>query len=264
MNIVSNPICRLVVLFTSALVGCGIGKSNSAKYTPPELVLAAASDLQGAFTEIGKLFEEQANCRVVFTFGSTGQLAQQIEHGAPFDVFAAASVIHIEQLESKSRVIADSKRLFARGRIVLAVNKNSSVPVTKLEDLLKPEIQHVVLANPAHAPYGVAAKQALEHEGLWDRLEPKIVLGENVRQALMYVQTGNAEAGLVALSVANVPEVTYTLIAGSWHEPLDQAITIVAGTQHEELARQFIDFINGSEGRPIMKKYGFVLPDESR
>lgn len=263
MNIASNPICLLVVLFISALIGCG-GASNNAASAPPELVVAAASDLQGAFTEIGKLFEAETNCRVLFTFGSTGQLSQQIEHGAPFDIFAAASVVHIEQLASKNRVIADSKQLYARGRIVLAVNKNFAVPVTNLEDLLKPEIQHVVLANPAHAPYGLAAKQALEREGLWDKLQPKIVFGENVRQALMYVRTGNAEAGLVALSVANVPEVTYTLIDDSLHEPLDQAIAIVAGTQQEELARQFIDFINGTEGRPIMKKYGFVLPDESR
>jgi molybdate transport system substrate-binding protein len=262
MNIASHPIC-LVALCACAFAGCG-GGSNNAASAPPELVVAAASDLQGAFTEIGKLFEAHTNCRVLFTFGSTGQLTQQIEHGAPFDIFAAASVIHIEQLAMKHRVIPDSKQLYARGRIVLAVNKNTSIPVTSLQDLLKPEIQHIVLANPAHAPYGLAAKQALEHEGLWDKLEPKIVLGENVRQALMYVQTGNAEAGLVALSVANVPEITHTLIDDSWHEPLDQAIAIVAGSQHEELATQFIEFINGTIGRPIMKQYGFRLPDESQ
>jgi molybdate transport system substrate-binding protein len=258
----SNPLRLLIVPLTIALAGCDRGRSNTANESP-ELVVAAATDLQNPFTEIGRIFEAQADCKVTFTFGSTGQLTQQIENGAPFDIFAAASVTHIDRLASGNHIIADSVRNYARGFLVLAVNKDAGVAANSLDDLLKPEIQHIVLANPAHAPYGLAAKQALEHAGLWEKLQPKIVLGENVRQALTYVQTGNAEAGLVALSVANVPEITFTPIDESLHEPIDQAIAVVAGTKREQLARRFIEFLNGSEGRPIMKRYGFRLPDES-
>jgi molybdate transport system substrate-binding protein len=263
MDDFSKQIGRVLVLFTVALAGCRRGAPNGAD-TSPELVVAAATDLQNAFTEIGKLFEARSNCKVLFTFGATGQLTNQIENGAQFDVFAAASVTYMDRLASRNHVIPNSVRIHARGHLVLAVNKNSDVSADRLDDLLKPEIQHIVLANPAHAPYGLAAKQALEHAGLWVELQPKIVLGENVRQALTYGQTGNAEAGLVALSVANVPEVTYTPIDESFHEPIDQAIAIVAGTKREELARAFIDFVDGSDGRPIMSKYGFRVPDESQ
>lgn len=228
-----------------------------------ELTVAAAADLQFAFTDLARLFEEQTGHKVTLVFGSTGQLAQQIENGAPYDLFAAANIDYIHQLAEKELVLEESLALYARGRIVLAANRKAGVQVLELKDLLDPRIQHIAIANPEHAPYGVAARQALEAAGIWEAIEPKLVLAENVRQALQYVQTGDAEAGIVALSVANVPEIHWTLIDDQLHRPLDQALAIVAASPHPDLAGQFAKFINSESGRPVMRRYGFILPGET-
>lgn len=236
---------------------------DAATAVPAELAVAAAADLQFAFTDIARLFEQQTGHKVTLVFGSTGQLAQQIENGAPYDLLAAANIHYVTDLAAKQLVRADSISLYAQGRIVLAVNRQSGVTATALQDLLSPNIKHVAIANPAHAPYGVAAMQALQSAGVWDQLQSKLVLGENVRQTLQYVQSGDAEAGIVALSVANVPEISWTLLDGSLHAPLDQALGIMASSQQQDLAREFATFVNGETGRPIMRQYGFILPGEA-
>jgi molybdate transport system substrate-binding protein len=252
-------------IYDSAPDNPPVGKANATPNDPsrPELTVAAAADLQFAFNDIARLFESQTGYKVTLVFGSTGQLAQQIENGAPYDLLAAANIDYVHQLAEKKLVLEDSASLYARGRIVLAANRQAGVSVIDLKDLLNPQIKHIALANPAHAPYGVAAKQALESAGLWETVQPKLVLGENVRQALQYVQTGDAEAGIVALSVADVPEITWVLIDDSLHKPLDQALAIVASSPHQELASQFATFINSEHGRPIMRRYGFILPGET-
>ncbi len=266
------PACIAVVLMALVLSGCGTAAVTqtlspasplSSPQPPHEFTVAAAADLQFAFTDIAALFKEQAGHDVTLVFGSTGQLAQQIENGAPYDLFAAANIQYIEDLADQGLVLPDSVALYAQGRIVLAVNRQSGVTAETLADLLAPEIRHVAIANPEHAPYGVAAMQALQAAGVWEQLQPKLVLGENVRQALQYVQTGDAEAGIVALSVANVPEITWTLLDGSLHSPLNQALAVVASSPNADRAREFAAFINGDLGRPIMRKYGFVLPGET-
>ena len=229
---------------------------------PGELTVAAAADLQFAFTDIGALFEQETGLKVTFVFGSTGQLAQQIENGAPYDLFAAANISFVDDLAKKNLVLADTQALYARGRIVLAVNKASGVVAGSLEDLLSDKITHIAIANPEHAPYGMAAKEALQSAGLWEKVQPKLVYGENVRQTLQFIQTGDAQAGIVSLSVANVPEISWSLIDASLHNPLDQALAVVTGSPQKELASEFAKFINGPSGRPIMQKYGFVLPGD--
>ncbi len=243
----------------AASAGCG-PRPDAAAHT---LTVAAASDLQGAFGEIGKSFERRAGCQVVITFGSSGQLAQQIEHGAPFDMFAAANVEYVRRLVDKKKAVADSTQVYARGRIVLITRKNSGAVAVRLEDLLDESIKHIAIANPAHAPYGQAAKQSLEHRELWDRLQPKLVLAENVRQALQYVETGNAEAGIVALSVANSSESNVTPIDAAWHKPIDQAITVVSDSKNVGLARQFIGYVTGPEGQAVLARHGFEKPQRA-
>lgn len=257
-----NRFLILTLLSLIFLAGC-----SPASPTPTsasvELTVAAAADLQFAFTEIGELYEQETGNKIIFSFGSTGQLAHQIENGAPFDIFAAANISFVDDLAKKDLVLPDTVALYARGRIVLAVNRDSGVSAVTLEDLLSEKITHIAIANPEHAPYGVAAKEALISAGVWDKIEDKIVYGENVRQTLQFVQTGDAQAGIVALSVANVPEVTWTLIDDSLHNPLDQALAVVASSSYQQEAQGFAAFINGEKGRPIMQKYGFVLPGES-
>ncbi len=251
----------LPVILLASLSACAARRAHAADQ-PVELTVAAAADLQFAFTEIGALYEQETGNKLIFSFGSTGQLAQQIENGAPFDLFAAANIRFVEGLAEKDLLLPETVALYARGRIVLAVNRNSGVTAISLQDLLSDVITHIAIANPEHAPYGVAAREALQSAGIWEKIEDKLVYGENVRQALQFVQTGDAQAGIVALSVANVPEITWSLIDDSLHNPLDQALAIVSSSSHKKEAREFADFINGATGRPIMQKYGFVLPGE--
>jgi molybdate transport system substrate-binding protein len=228
-----------------------------------EITVAAASDLQFAFTDIAALFEQETGNKVTLVFGSTGQLAQQIESGAPYDLFAAANVDFIHDLEEKELILADSISIYARGRIVLAANREAGIQVNRLEDLLDPGITHIAIANPEHAPYGAAARQALQAGGLWEAVQPKIVYGENVRQALQYIQTGDAQAGIVALSVADVPEIAWIPVDETLHQPLDQALAIVSSSRNQEVAAAFAQFVNGELGRPVMRQYGFLLPGET-
>jgi len=235
---------------------------------PVTLTVSAAADLTYAFGEIGKQFEAETGNKVVFNFGSTGQLAQQIEQGAPVDLFAAANVSYVDDLEQKGLVLPETKQLYARGRITLWTRTDSPQQITKVEDLTRPEITRIAIANPDHAPYGVAAREAMQAAGVWEAVQPKLVCGENVRQTLQYAETGNVDVAIVALSLS-VPAAAsagqpgrWTLIPEDLHAPIDQALAVIRGTQHESAARAFAAFVNGSQGRPIMRKYGFVLPGE--
>ena len=255
----------MLFVVSLSLWGCS---SQQTTPKPPEaqplkrLTVAAAADLAVAFKEIGQNFEKATGNKVDFSFGSTGLLVQQIENGAPFDVLAAANVKFVDDLNAKGKIIADTKQLYARGRIGLATLKGNLYNVKDLNDLTVPEIKKIAIANPEHAPYGLAAKQALEKAGLWDKIKDKLVFGNNIQDTLNLVQTGNAEVGIIALSLAQRDDVHFSLIDGNLHAPLDQALAVIKGTPNEALARQFIQYVNGSDGRVIMKKYGFVLPSE--
>jgi len=231
------------------------------KEQPSALKVAAAADLTLAFQEIGKRFEAKTGTPVVFSFGSTGQLAEQIENGAPFDVFAAANVQAIEKLTKEKLVVPQTVHVYALGRIVIATKTKGAVQT--LNDLLKDDIKKIAIANPDHAPYGVAAKQALQKAGIWEQVKPKIVYGKNIADTLAYVESGNAEAGIVALSLVKTSRsFHFQLINEAMHEPIQQAVAVMKATKHREAAKQFVAFLNSSEGREIMKKYGFSIPKE--
>lgn len=227
-----------------------------------QITIAAAADLSFALKEISQKFERETGIKTVLSFGSTGMFTRQIENSAPFDIFFAASEKHIDELKDKGLIISDTKKLYAQGRIVLAVNKKSGVHAKNLEDLLNPSIKKIAMANPDHAPYGIAAMEALKKLNLWDILKPKLVYGENIRQVLQYIQTGNTQAGIIALSVADVPEITWMIIDYNIHNPINQAVAVIKTTKAEKEAREFINYVNGPQSRPIMKKYGFLLPGE--
>ena len=251
----------LVILTAILNTACGLTKSKTDTSSDnKELHVAAASDLRFAFEELGKLFEEETRTKVVFQFGSTGNLANQIANGAPIDLFASANKKFVEDLVKSGDIIEDTVELYAVGRIVLAVNKKSNLQVTTLEDLLKVDIENVAIANPQHAPYGLAAKEALEKAGLWESLEDKLVYGENVSQTMQFIQTGNAPVGIIALSIANVEELEFTLIDESLHNRLEQVLGVIKYSKNQESAKAFAKFVNSPKGRIIMEKYGFYIP----
>ena len=228
----------------------------------PVLMVYGASDLAFAFREISALFEKVAGTKVVLVFGSTGNLAKQIEHGAPADVFFAANASFVDDLQSKRSVIPETRQLYAQGRIVLAVPRGSTLGIERLEDLRRADVKRVAIANPEHAPYGRAAQQALQASRVWDALRPRLVYGENIRHALQFIETGAVDAGIVALSVADTPAIRYVPIDPALHAPLNQIAAVVKRSTQPELALAFLQFVNGPEGRPIMKRYGFLLPGD--
>jgi len=248
-----------VLLLMAAACGSGGGGSGSSG----ELLVAAAANVQQAFDEMGPLFEKETGARITFSYGASGALAQQIDAGLPADVYVSADTDDVDGLREKGLLIDDTQQVYAIGRLALASSTKAGVTVSELADLLRPEVEKVAIADPEVAPYGRAAEEALKSTGLWDQLKPKLVYGQNVSAATEYVRSGNAEAGLVALSlVIHEPSVTYVTVDDSLHQPIEQALAAVKGTKNEELARRLVAFVRGPEGRAVLEKYGFVVPEE--
>lgn len=225
-----------------------------------ELTVAAASDLTQAFEDIGREFERDHKTKVIFVFGSTGMLTRQIENGAPMDLFAAANVAYIDELEKKGLIFSDTKAIYARGRITVWTTNESAFKIEKIADLTGPEIRRIAIANPDHAPYGLAARQALQSAGIWETVKPKLVYGDNIRQALQYAETGNVEVAIVALSLSQQSRGRWTLIPEELHQPIDQGLAVIKSTHNEQAARAFANFVTGARGREILGKYGFAFP----
>ncbi|MDQ3366605.1 MAG: molybdate ABC transporter substrate-binding protein [Myxococcota bacterium] len=244
----------LLVVLVLLLASC------SSKSSGRVVRVAAAADLSRAFPELAKEFQSKTGIEVELTFGSSGLLSKQIAQGAPFTMFAAANKEFVTKVIEAGRCDAATARLYGRGRIVVWTARGASAP-TKLEDLLEPRFRRIALANPEHAPYGVAGKQALEKLGIWAKLESRIVLAENVQATMLYARDGNADAAIVALSLAVVSDGgAYLPIDPNWHTPLDQQLVVCGKGREAEDAKQFADFVGSKEGREVMTRYGFVLP----
>ena len=230
--------------------------------TSSEIVVSAASDLSPVLEELAPLFKQETGLTLSTNLGSTGQLMEQIAAGAKVDVFLAASSSSIDQLDEKGLLVANSSRLYARGQLVLWTAPGSKPTVTALEDLMGTAVTRVSLANPDHAPYGKAAREALQSAGLWDQLQPKIVPAENVRQAFQFAQSGNVDVGLVALSLVVGQGGSYTVVPEELHQPINQTLALVKAGANPGGAQSFVDFLTGPKGDEILLKYGFVLPEE--
>ncbi len=253
------------VLFVLAL---GVAPSLACKKDPPAggapLKVAAAADLAFAFKDVGDAYTKKTGQPVTFSFGSTGLLAKQIAEGAPFEVFAAANVSFADDAVKSGACAADSKALYATGRIVLWSKKGIDPPKT-VADLADAKWAKIAIANPEHAPYGRAAKDAMTRAGVWDKVQPRVVYGENVQQTLQFAQSGNVEVAIVALSLATVTEGgAYSTIPAEAHERIDQALVACKGkgAAVSEGARRFVAFVGSEDGRAVMRRYGFLLPGE--
>lgn len=258
-----------ILALVGLLAACGVPaveqstlSSTTSKAEPITLTVSAAADLNYVFPEIGKLWEQETGHQVTFNMGSTGQLAQQIERGAPVDLFAAANKKFVEDLDQKGLVHSDTKELYGVGRLTLWQPEGGTHELQDIKDLMKPEIKRVAIANPDHAPYGVAAREALQSVGIWEAIQPKLILGENVKQTQQYAETGNVDVAIVALSVSVGKPGKWVLLPQELHKPLEQMLAVPKTAPHPEEAKQFAAFINGDKGRPLMRKYGFVLPGE--
>jgi molybdate transport system substrate-binding protein len=225
---------------------------------PEPLSIAAASNLADAFTSIGKAFTDQTQVPVTFNFGSTAQLAQQIDNGAPFDVFAAADTAHVDQLIAGGLIQPDTRRLYARGRLALWAPRWDTATLSP-EALKDPRIRFVAIAQPGAAPYGKAAVDALTRLKLWQTLQPKIVYANNIQMAKQFTASGNADAAFTAWSLV-FAEANAVRVDAALHAPLDQAAGIVTGSRNQRDAQRFLDFLTGKQGRAVLARYGYEFP----
>ncbi|MGJ9382840.1 molybdate ABC transporter substrate-binding protein [Salipaludibacillus sp. CF4.18] len=250
------------ILLLLIISGCG-QNDDPASNSDNKLTVAAAADLVPAFNDIGEKFTEKTGTEITFSFHSTGQLADQIENGAPFDVFAAANVSFIDRLREAGFIVEGTQATYAYGKLGLTTLKDSGIKLDSLEDLKAEEIVNISIANPEHAPYGMAAKEILENAGVWGEVKDKVVYGRNISDALVQVETGNAEVGLIAHSLAMSQEDTFDFlyIDEELYEPLEQSIAIIEGSDQEELAKVFMAFVLEAEGKDILESHGFETPE---
>jgi molybdate transport system substrate-binding protein len=258
-------------LLTGAAAGALASKlvTNLRAAEPDVPTIAAAADLNYVLKEIAVNFTEDTGQSVKLVFGSSGNFTMQIRNGAPFQVFLCADEEYVQALGKEGRTENDGT-LYAVGRIGLFVVK--SAPLTADPDLkgltaalAAGKIQKFAIANPGHAPYGRAAEAALRHAGLWEMIQPKLVLGENVSQATQFAISGSTEGGIIPLSLAKSAPVieagSFALIPADWHPPLRQRMVLLknAGTT----AHAFYDYVQGPGARALFRRYGFVPPNET-
>ena len=230
-----------------------------------KVTVAAAADLKFAMDEIVTTFKTaHPTDQVEVIYGSSGKFHTQIQQGAPYDLYFSADIAFPREL-AKAGFAASEVKPYAFGRIVLW-SANMDASKMTLTSLLDPKIARIAIANPKHAPYGKRAVEALRASGLWEKVEPKLVYGENIAHTAQFVQTGNAQVGIIALALAVNPELTskggYWLIPDKLHEPLEQGFIVTKRAVGNALAKRFADYMGSQPARTVMTKYGFVLPGE--
>jgi len=263
---VAMPRRRFLFLLASVSVSAWYRRPAAAADAP---VVAAASDLEFALTELAEAFTRRTGQRVRLSFGSSGNFRRLIAQGGPYEIFLSADEDYVLALH-KDGLTVDAGVLYASGRIVLFAAHDSPLEVDPelrglRAALAEARIERFAIANPEHAPYGRRAREALEHAGLWEPIQDHLVLGENVAQAAQFAASGAAQGGIVAHSLAAAPRLgergRFALIPEDWHRPLRQRMVLLrrAGAT----ARAFYDYLQGAEARAILTRYGFALPDDA-
>jgi molybdate transport system substrate-binding protein len=210
-------------------------------------------------------FQAKTHITTTLTLDASGRLAEQIRAGAPFDVFLSANTRFVSDLASEGLILSDTVRPYARGALVLCLHASVREDVSGLSGLTHARVRKIAIANPEYAPYGIAARQALERAGLWSSLEPKVVRADSVRQAMSYLQNGDVEAALVSRALADVPDIQIIEIDPLLYEPLIQSMGVVSATTQRDRANEFLEFTVGEEGSAILRAAGFDrAPEESR
>ena len=256
---------RTISRFLLAIVVATLLSSVPTFALADEITVAAAADLTFAFKDVAAKFHQQSGDTAKLSFGSSGNFFSQIQNGAPFDLFFSADIGYAKKLESAGLIEPGTLYEYAIGKIVLWVPNASTLDVSKgLAVLNDPSIKKIAIANPEHAPYGRAAMAAMKHDGIYDGVKDKIVLGENISQTAQFVQSGNADIGIVALSLAISPTMKdtgkYFEIPSADYPPIEQAAVVVKSSKKKPLAQKFLSFLRTPEIVALMERYGFTVP----
>ena len=233
-----------------------------------EITVAAAADLQSVMQEIGARFQKETGKTVKPIYGSSGNFFQQIQNGAPFDMFFSANLDFPKKLEAAALAEPGTFYQYATGKIVIWVPNDSKLDVSSgLPSLLNPAIRKIAIANPQHAPYGQAAVAAMKKENVYDQLAGKFVLGENISQTASFVVSGAADAGIIALSLALSPNMKdkgqYAEIPSADYPPIEQACVILKSSQQKDTAKAFLNFLKTPAVADLFRTYGFAVPSSS-
>jgi molybdate transport system substrate-binding protein len=231
-----------------------------------EITVAAAADLQFAMQDVAARFQKDTGKTVKLTYGSSGNFFQQIQNGAPFDMFFSANLDYAKKLEDAGLTAPGSYYKYARGKIVIWVRNDSKLDLSSgMQALLDPSAKKIAVANPEHAPYGQAAVAALQNDKIYEKVKDKFVLGENISQTASFVVSGAADVGIVALSLALSPNMKdkgrYVEVPAADYPAIEQACVILASSKNKEAAQQFLSFIKTADVGDILKIYGFDVSD---
>jgi molybdate transport system substrate-binding protein len=262
MNRRSTNLSRLLVavalffIFTLTAGICGA----------QEITVAAAADLQFVMQDVGARFQKETGKTVKLIYGSSGNFAQQLQNGAPFDMFFSANLDYPKRLEAGDLTEPGSFYQYAIGKIVIWVPNDSKLDIgLGLKALLDPAVKKIAIANPEHAPYGKAAVAAMQKKNIYDQVKDKFVLGENISQTATFVASGSADVGIVALSLALSPNMKdkgrFTEIPASDYPAIEQACVIMRSSKNKDVAQQFLKFIQSAPVKELFQKYGFALPN---
>lgn len=253
---------RHLILFLAVVWICEFGAAQA-------ITVAAAADLQFAMQDVAAGFHRQTGKEVKLIYGSSGTFFQQIQNGAPFDMFFSANLDYPRRLESSGLIASGSYYPYARGKIVVWVANDSKVNIDSgLKSLLDSAVTKIAVANPRHAPYGQAAVAAMQSEGIYEKVKEKLVFGENISQTASFVVSGAADVGVVALSLALSPnlkdEGRYAEIPATEYPPIEQACVILNSSKDKETAKQFLSYIKTAAVGATLKRYGFEVANSTR
>ncbi len=246
------PILILIlILFFLPLAGCG-GQSKNGP-----LLISAAANLQPVLTALTPALQEAVGMDVVFNYGSSGRLAQQIEQGAPVDLFLSANEDYVEELLPAGLLDANSITPFASGCLVIWT-RDDHLLLESFQDLTRPEIQRIAMPNPDHAPYGAAARQALQATGLWEAVQPKLVFGENVTQSYQFAQAGDVEAAFVSASQVISEKGHWIAAPPGLYPPLEQTAAVAARSLRPNAAQTVVQFLLSPAAQGLLRQFGYL------
>jgi len=251
-------------LFSLFFLGCLAQLSLAAQ--APTIRVAAASDLKFALTDVAASYEKQSGVKLSLTFGSSGNFFAQIQNGAPFDIFFSADSDYPRKLSEAGLVLPNSVDSYAVGKLVLWSPANSKLTPEKSgwQSLLDPDVQKIAIANPDHAPYGRAALEALKNSGFYEKIKSKLVFGENISQAAQFVQSGNAEIGILAASLIHSPSFASDhvwKIPQDLYTPLLQSFVVLESSTNKPAALAFLAYVKSPSAQTALEKYGFAKPE---